>query len=726
MEGDKLFVPGQKVGDKSRKLKVHFAPADQGGTSYHWMHLPAKIINSTGIAEAVVDRLFDMDSDVLILQRQNNPALIPTIQFYQKKGGVVFYWIEDQTWLLPFTSPVRREYTAEVQGRMGKIIAACDGIVCSSQPLADFLSRYNKNAHVLPHMMLSEWATKYTPEVPRTDDTIRILWTTTAHHHHDFNIIEQALKDVCNKYPNVRIVLWGYATKRIMELLPWQQLEYYGWVPIEQYYHCLASMEADIGIAPLDIDSTYNKAKCVVGDTRIITDEGICGIKEVGNDAFVYNGDRLVPISEKVFNGVRKTVKITTSCGYSVEGGMEEHAILGRNGAWKRMKSLRVGDHVVIAPFEFPHIPYPEIRFPLLSRSKDWSSLSSAPIIRFDDNWGKLLGYILGDGYFSNRDTNITCSKRLFPKVYEDIRATIKAVGMAPVEKVKSDRRYKHKRCESISLKGVDFRQFLEYIGFSGKYRKQFRVPRIIFKSPKSVVVAFLRALFECDGTVYGTTCKITSKSKELIEDVQFLLLGFSIKSTIRIYYNNRMGKNYYSLILGRQASEVFEREIGFISDKKVLRLNSMTSKSHSGAYKEWQWEDEVVKMEHGEQELFDVLIPDGHIYHSNGFISHNTPLKFIEYGLMNIAPVVSDILPYDCVVDGETGLKITKNRHKGWVDALCKLIEDVSLRKTLAEGAHDYVMKNHTEQNIGDFIKIYKETFDVKKAKEAEDKQDA
>lgn len=352
----RLRVPGYRTGDKERPLKIHFAPADEGGTSFHWMRIPAKIINDTGVAEAVVDRLFDMESNVLILQRQNNPALVQTVKFYQKKGGVVFYWIEDQTWLLPFTSPVHREYSPTVQANMGKIIAACDGVTVSSQPLADFLTRYNKNVHVLPHMMLSEWATRYTPTVPRTDDTIRILWTTTAHHHHDFGIVDHALKDICNKYPNVRVILWGYTTQRAVEMLPRGQLEYYGWVPIDQYYKCLASMEADIGIAPLEGDSVYNRAK---------------------------------------------------------------------------------------------------------------------------------------------------------------------------------------------------------------------------------------------------------------------------------------------------------------------------------------------------------------------------TPLKFVEYGLMGIAPIVSDVLPYDCVVNGETGLKVTKNAHKGWVEALCKLVEDASLRKKLAENARDYVVANHTESNIEGFIRVYKDTFNEKRKKE-------
>lgn len=246
---------------KARPLKIQFAPADQGGTSFHWLHLPAKILNDSGLAEAIVDRQFRMDQDILIVQRQINPDVIGGIQHMQANGIPVLYWIEDQVWLLPFTSPVRREYTPKAQANMLKIIAACDGALCSSEPLARFLRNTNKNTTVLPHIMLKKWSKIYKPKTKRVDNDIRILWTTTAHHAHDFNVIEHAMKDVATRYPNVKIIMWGYITRRLSEMVPPKQLEYYGWIPVDYYYKCLASMEADIGIAPLDATDTYNKAK---------------------------------------------------------------------------------------------------------------------------------------------------------------------------------------------------------------------------------------------------------------------------------------------------------------------------------------------------------------------------------------------------------------------------------------------------------------------------------
>jgi len=245
---------------ESRSIKIQYAPADQGGTSFHWLWLPAKLLNDRGV-DAVVDRQFRVDRDILIIQRQLNPAVIGGIKHIQAQGIPVFYWIEDQTWLLPFTSPVRKEYTPKAQADMFKIIKACDGVLCSSEVLANFLRRAHPNVHVLPHIMLKKWYKTTRSRTKRKDKDVRILWTTTAHHHHDFNVVEHALSDVAQGYENIKIIMWGYMTRRLSEMIPPSKLEYYGWIPVDHYYRTLASMEADIAIAPLDSDSIYNKAK---------------------------------------------------------------------------------------------------------------------------------------------------------------------------------------------------------------------------------------------------------------------------------------------------------------------------------------------------------------------------------------------------------------------------------------------------------------------------------
>lgn len=80
-----------------------------------------------------------------------------------------------------------------------------------------------------------------------------------------------------------------------------------------------------------------------------------------------------------------------------------------------------------------------------------------------------------------------------------------------------------------------------------------------------------------------------------------------------------------------------------------------------------------------------------------NGFNSHKSYIKYLDYGICGFAPVLSDVQPYRAVVrDGETGVLVT-NTPEHWFDALCALIEDPARRGELGRNAHEDVLAHHT-----------------------------
>ncbi len=72
-----------------------------------------------------------------------------------------------------------------------------------------------------------------------------------------------------------------------------------------------------------------------------------------------------------------------------------------------------------------------------------------------------------------------------------------------------------------------------------------------------------------------------------------------------------------------------------------------------------------------------------------------------------------------ESVKNGETGIIVARNKHKFWVEALDNMISDAKLRKTIANNAYDFVMENHTEDRIADYLAIYQEILDGKRKKE-------
>jgi hypothetical protein len=69
--------------------------------------------------------------------------------------------------------------------------------------------------------------------------------------------------------------------------------------------------------------------------------------------------------------------------------------------------------------------------------------------------------------------------------------------------------------------------------------------------------------------------------------------------------------------------------------------------------------------------------------------------LKYLEMSLAGIAGVYSDLPPYACVKDGETGLKVPLGGD--WYDPIRHLIEDAELRLRIATAARTDVLANHS-----------------------------
>jgi hypothetical protein len=235
------------------------------------------------------------------------------------------------------------------------------------------------------------------------------------------------------------------------------------------------------------------------------------------------------------------------------------------------------------------------------------------------------------------------------------------------------------------------------HLGFTGRKCKIFQVPELILKSPKSVIREFIKGLFEADGTLKSCGCSLTSKCEKLLSQVQILLLGFNIISSLNAYWNKKYKRYYYTLNLNRQASDIFYKEIGFISKSKTNKLLEVVSKPHSNAYKEWNWIEEITSIEKATGDVYDIEVENDHYYLGNGFISHNSNLKFLEMSMAGAACIATNSAPYQCIKHNETGILI--DDPVDWYDAISTLLNDVLFRKKLVKNAQEQIREEFSWQ---------------------------
>ena len=72
--------------------------------------------------------------------------------------------------------------------------------------------------------------------------------------------------------------------------------------------------------------------------------------------------------------------------------------------------------------------------------------------------------------------------------------------------------------------------------------------------------------------------------------------------------------------------------------------------------------------------------------------------IKWLEYSMYGIAGVYSDVLPYQCIKQGKTGL-LAKNNEQDWLKALELLIDNPEKRVEMALAAQQEVIKKFTLQ---------------------------
>ena len=161
----------------------------------------------------------------------------------------------------------------------------------------------------------------------------------------------------------------------------------------------------------------------------------------------------------------------------------------------------------------------------------------------------------------------------------------------------------------------------------------------------------------------------------------------------------------------------MFLREINFISEKKKKILKNNCSKKHSNSYKEWLWEDEVKYIKENMSEVYDFCIPDGHYYLANGFISHNSNLRWLEYSALKIPTIASKVEPFKrSITDGINGILVDYDSDE-WIQAISELIEDKAKREDMGQTAYKTVKKDYnTEKIAGDYLNLLKDFVGGKK----------
>ncbi len=416
---------------------------------------------------------------------------------------------------------------------------------------------------------------------------------------------------------------------------------------------------------------------CVTADTRLHTQYGQVRIGdlyasgapiEATVDTRALDGDRgaTVRSAKPAFMTASEAdvYRVVTEDGYEIKA-TEWHDFYTTRGKIK-LREMAPGDELLVqsAKGQFGHEGSTEL--------------------------GQLLGFITGDGHFTNRGKGQEAAivnfwgqeRELVPLMAQYINTLIAGVSettrtyeVSPV--AVPDRNH-------VFIRSVLLARALEHYGFTRK--SKLAVPEVVWRGSENCVKGYLRALFQSDGTVnisgrsQSCSVRLASSAPSLLKDVQALLSNFGV--FCRIHKRREAGKRWlpdgkggkrqyeckadYELIIDGESRDRFMEEIGFLLDYKNERYRAWAA--GRPLYKTQSFTSRIAEIRYeGREPVFDTTQADHNTVIFNGLVTGQCgeqplpPYGSCLLGSVNLTKFVRDPFTDKARFDWEEYRKVVK-----------------------------------------------------------------
>ncbi len=444
---------------------------------------------------------------------------------------------------------------------------------------------------------------------------------------------------------------------------------------------------------------------CLVGGTLVPTERGLVRLGSLGNPI----GDQWQPLGIDVqtdegareatqfyVNGVEPVVNVTTARGYRLRGTTKHRVkVVDEYGSWvwRHLADMQFGDRVPLALDQLvgePQVvtlpPLPEAYW-----TGEWEAQAPREVT---PELAELVGYFMGDGSLHSRGIRLCVASGDFDVVERLSQLGKECFGLQAHFSQKKG--YTEVAFHSVRLtewwEACGFAKRLPHEGHTGKGWTPHIPDALLHTNDRDVYGAFVRGLFEADGTVTSGIPNWSTTSLEFSHDVQSVLLALGYPTT-RKYDITGWGQSTLAVLrlLNTSYHSRWLEEIGFVGDRKntkVLRsegrqaarkdyipitralvdrlaptndrlrkvllmevargtvsrrsANELFERTNDGELEHLLgfFYDTVASAELGDEELtFDLSVPENVTYVANGFVSHNTIGLMMDCDTTGIEP---------------------------------------------------------------------------------------
>jgi exodeoxyribonuclease V alpha subunit len=311
--------------------------------------------------------------------------------------------------------------------------------------------------------------------------------------------------------------------------------------------------------------------KCIAGYERVRTaNRGLIPVEQVRVGDLVYTSDHSTrPVLSVVETGERPVIRVTTRMGYQLDVSPEHPILVADDGPprFVPVRAIQLGQFAclsrqVVAGDNSVLLPRVEL---------DSSAQPLCLPAAFDEDLAWLLGVTIGDGSYRDRRDGTVDFTSQDAEVLTRYRTTLEGYGLRV-----GTYRDPGRRVTRLYVVSRTFRKWLLQLGLDYVTASEKTVPALIFRAHPQVRAAFLRGLFDTDGSAgKGATrsCRLVTSSRQLAAEVQELLLSLGIVS-----YQSQTTERAWCVGVSGTSLPQFAQWVGFSVAYKQQRLDAVLS----------------------------------------------------------------------------------------------------------------------------------------------------